>query len=407
MKRVIKGNDAVAHGVRLSRAQVVSAYPITPQTSIIEGIATMVAEGDLDATFVKVESEHSAMAACVAAESAGARAFTATSAHGLALMHEMIHWAAGARLPIVMANVNRAMGPGWSIWTDQTDSLSQRDTGWMQLYCESSQEVVDSVIQAYKVSERVLLPTMVVLDAFFLSHTYEDVEIPEQDMVDAFLPPLDLPHRMDLEHPAALGSLVAPDRYMEFRRKIDLAHRDALEVWGEVGMEWGELTGRYYGLMEGYRMDGAELVLVAAGTTASTARGVVDAMRERGVPAGLLRLRVFRPFPADAIRRMLAGRDTVVVLDRNCSFGHHGIFHQEIKSALFELAHSEQPDVRGVIAGLGGRDITPEHIDAILTAAWEHKLHQPVTWWDTLPEGDPNEAEEARDAATAGSGGNR
>jgi len=299
------------------------------------------------------------------------------------------------------------MGPGWSIWTDQTDSLSQRDTGWMQLYCESAQEVVDSVIQAYKVSEQVLLPTMVVLDAFFLSHTYEDAEIPEQDMVDAFLPPLDLPHRMDLAHPAALGSLVAPDRYMEFRRKIDLAHRDALEAWGKVGMDWGEITGRYYGLMEGYRMDGAELVLVSAGTTASTARGVVDDLRERGVPAGLLRLRVFRPFPADAIRRMLAGRDTVVVLDRNCSFGHHGIFHQEIKSALFELPHSEQPDVRGVIAGLGGRDVTPEHIEAMLTAAWEHKLEQPVTWWDTLPEGEPAGAGEARDPAAAGSGGNR
>jgi len=400
MKKVIKGNDAVAHGVRLSRAQVIAAYPITPQTSIIEGLASMVADGELDARFVKVESEHSALAACIAAEQAGARTFTATSAHGLALMHELIHWAAGARLPIVLANVNRALAaPGWSIWTDQNDSLSQRDTGWMQVYCESSQEVVDSVIQAYGVSERVLVPTMVVLDAFFLSHTYEDVEIPDQAVVDDFLPPLDLSHRMDLARPAAFGNLVFPERYMEFRKKLDLAHADALEVWGEVGMKWGDRTGRYYGLMEGYRLDGAELVLVTAATVASTARTVIDDLRERGVPAGLLRLRVFRPFPADAIRDMLAGRDTVVIMDRNCSYGHHGIFHQEIKSALFELDHAEQPELRGVIAGLGGRDVTPEDIDEILMRAWENKLDEPVTWWDVLPEADDAETVAADAAA--------
>jgi len=386
---VLKGNGAVAHGVRLARAQVISAYPITPQTSIIEGLASMVAEGKLDAKFIKVESEHSALAGCIAAASAGARVFTATSAQGLALMHELIHWAAGARLPVVLANVNRAMAPGWSIWTDQTDSLSQRDTGWMQVYCQSSQEVVDSVIQAYRVSEEVLLPTMVVLDAFFLSHTFEDVEVPEQEMVDAFLPPFELPHKMDLEHPAALGNLVFPDRYMEFRRKMDLAHRAALEAWERVGREWGELTGRPYGLVEEYRMDGAELVFVSAATTASTARVVVDALRERGVPAGLLRLRVFRPFPVQAVRNALAGPKKVVVLDRNCSFGHHGIFHQEIKSALYELPAADHPQVFGVIAGLGGRDVTPEDLEAMLTGVWEGRITEPVTWWKVLPAEDP------------------
>ncbi len=359
----------------------------------------MVSRGELDARFVKVESEHSALAACISAESAGARAFTATSAHGLALMHELLHWAAGARLPIVLANVNRAMAPGWNIWTDQNDSLSQRDTGWIQLYCESTQEVLDSVIQAYRVSEQVLLPTMVVLDAFFLSHTYEDVEIPDQSVVDDYLPPLELPHRLDLARPAAIGNLLGPEQYMDFRRNMDLAHTDALEVWGEAGMEWGDRTGRYYGLMEGYRLDGAELVLVAAATVASTARTVIDALRDRGVPAGLLRLRVFRPFPADAIRRMLGGRDTVVIMDRNCSYGHHGVFHQEIKSALFELDHAEQPTVRGVIAGLGGRDVKPEDIDEILTRAWENKLEEPVTWWDVLPRTADTETV-AADAAT-------
>lgn len=389
MRKVVKGNGAVAHGVRLSRAEVISAYPITPQTSIIEQLASMVAEGDLDARFIKVESEHSALAGCIGAASAGSRVFTATSAQGLALMHELIHWAAGARLPIVLANVNRAMAPGWSIWTDQNDSLSQRDTGWMQVYCQSSQEVVDSVIQAYKVSERVLLPTIVVLDAFFLSHTYEDAEIPEQDMVDRFLPKLELPHRMDLEHPAALGNLVFPDRYMEFRKKMDLAHEHALSVWDEVGREWGELTGRPYGLVEEYRTDGAELILVVAATAASTARVVIDELRERGIPAGLVRLRVFRPFPAELLRGILGGRRKVVVLDRNCSFGHHGIFHQEIKSALYELPSEVQPELRGIIAGLGGRDITPEDIDDMLTRAWDGRLDSSVTWWDVLPSEDP------------------
>jgi len=393
----MKGNSAVAEGVRLARVQVVSAFPITPQTTIIEDIAEKVANGQLPARFLKVESEHSAMAACVAASAGGARVFTATSSHGLALMHEMIHWAAGARLPIVLANVNRAMGPSWNIWTDQSDSLSQRDTGWMQVYCASAQEVVDTVVQAYRVSERVYLPTMVVLDAFFLSHTYEDAEVPDPAVVDEFLPPLDLPHRLSLEHPFALGSLVAPDRYMEFRRKIDVAHAEALDAWTEAGREWGERTGRYYDLVEPYRLDGAELVFVTAATPASTARLVIDALREQGVPAGLVRLRVFRPFPAERVRQALVGRRCVVVMDRNCSYGHHGIFHQEIKSALYDLAAEERPGVRGIIAGLGGRDITVDDIQEMLTTAWEGRLRDPVTWWDVLP----IEAPAAAGAATA------
>ncbi len=392
MRMVIKGNGAVAHGVRLARAQVISAYPITPQTSIIEELADMVSEGRLDAKFIKVESEHSALAGCISASSAGARVFTATSAQGLALMHELIHWAAGARLPIVLANVNRAMAPGWSIWTDQNDSLSQRDTGWMQVYCQSSQEVVDSVIQAYKVSEQVFLPTMVILDAFFLSHTYEDVEVPEQSMVDGFLPPLDLPQKMDLERPAALGNLVFPDRYMEFRRKMDLAHDVALGLWEKVGAEWGELTGRPYGLVEEYRMEGAELVFVTAATAASTARIVIDALREEGVPAGLLRLRVFRPFPSELLRGILAGRKKVVVLDRNCSFGHHGIFLQEIKSALYNLPDAERPPLYGFIAGLGGRDIRPDDIEGMMRGVWEGRITDPVTWWNVLSAKDPARA---------------
>jgi pyruvate/2-oxoacid:ferredoxin oxidoreductase alpha subunit len=389
MRKVLKGNEAVAHGVRLARARVVSAYPITPQTSIIETLAAMVAAGDLDARFVKVESEHSALAACIAAETAGVRTFTATSAQGLALMHELLHWASGARLPIVLADVNRAMAPGWSIWTDQTDSLSQRDTGWMQVYCASAQEVLDSVIQAYRVAEQTLLPAMVVLDAFFLSHTAEEVDLPEQALVDAYLPELDLPHRLEPGKPAALGNLVFPDRYMEFRRKIQVAHEEALAAWIDADAAWHAATGRGYGLVEPYRLDDAEIVLVAAATMASTARIAVDALRRNGVAAGLLRLRLVRPVPTDAIRRALAGRRRVVVVDRNCSLGCHGIFHQEIKSALFDLPATQRPAVHGIVAGLGGRDIRPDDLEEMMTLAAGDRLENESTWWDVLPDRPP------------------
>jgi pyruvate/2-oxoacid:ferredoxin oxidoreductase alpha subunit len=386
MRTVLKGNGAVAQAVKMARTQVMCAYPITPQTSIVEELAEMVASGQLDSRFIKVESEHSSMAGCIAAASTGVRTFTASSSHGLALMHEMLHWAAGARLPIVMVNVNRGLGPGWSLWADQSDSLAQRDTGWMQVYCQSCQEVFDTVIQAFEVSQRVLLPSMVMLDGFFLSHTYEDVDLPEPGLVDSFLSPLNLPHKIDLQKPAALGSMVSADRYMEFRKKIDLAHHEALDVWTAVDSEWKALTGRSYGLVEEYRMEGAELVLVATATPASTAHAVVDSLRRQGIPAGLLRLRVFRPFPADALRHALKNRKKVVVLDRSCSYGHHGAFHQEVKSALYELPAAEQPEVRGVIAGLGGRDITAEDLEEMLLLAWQDKLAESVTWWNTLPE---------------------
>jgi pyruvate/2-oxoacid:ferredoxin oxidoreductase alpha subunit len=386
MRTVLKGNGAVAQAVKMARTQVMCAYPITPQTSIVEELAEMVASGQLDSRFIKVESEHSSMAGCIAAASTGVRTFTASSSHGLALMHEMLHWAAGARLPIVMVNVNRGLGPGWSLWADQSDSLAQRDTGWMQVYCQSCQEVFDTVIQAFEVSQRVLLPSMVMLDGFFLSHTYEDVDLPEPGLVDSFLSPLNLPHKIDLQKPAALGSMVSADRYMEFRKKIDLAHHEALDVWTAVDSEWKALTGRSYGLVEEYRMEGAELVLVATATPASTAHAVVDSLHRQGIPAGLLRLRVFRPFPADALRHALKNRKKVVVLDRSCSYGHHGAFHQEVKSALYELPAAEHPEVKGVIAGLGGRDITAEGLEEMLLLAWRDKLAESVTWWNTLPE---------------------
>jgi len=382
VEKVVTGNYAVSWGTRLSRVQVIAAYPITPQTSIIELLANFCAGGELDARFIKVESEHSAMAACIGASAAGARAFTATSGQGLLLMHELLHWAAGARLPIVMGTVNRAVGPAWSVWTEQNDTLSQRDTGWLQYYCEANQEVLDTVIQAYKVAERVLLPVMVILDAFVLSHTSEAVDIPDQDKVDSFLPPYRPELKLDINAPRAFGAMMTPEHYMEMRYKMQKAMEEAVSVVQQVDEEFGEVFGRRYGLVEPYRLEGAEVAVVTSGTITSTSREVIDELREQGVKVGLLKVRLFRPFPATAVRQALAGVPKVAVIDRNISFGHGGIFAQEVKSALYNpsttlrrgsgqgsghrVDGAHRPPIFGFIAGLGGRDVTPEPIKEVI-----------------------------------------
>ena len=395
MKKVIMGNHAVSYGARLSRVQVISAYPITPQTQIVEELSEICARGDLEAKFIKVESEHSAMAACIGASAGGARAFTATSSQGLALMHELLHWAAGARLPIVMAEVNRALGPPWSIWTEQTDSLAQRDTGWLQFYCESNQEVLDTTIQAFKIAEQLALPAMVVLDAFFLSHTYEPVDIPEQAEIDAFLPPYQPKVKMDIKDPHAFGALVTPDNYYEFRYAIQRDFERAPEVIDAVGKEFGERFGRYYGLVEAYRMEDAELVLVTASTITSTARAVINERRARGEKVGLLKIRTFRPFPFRQVRQLLSGVLKAAVIDRNISFGHHGIFFAELKSALYGV--KDAPTLFGYIAGLGGRDITPATIHEIIDHAKAHAHPTEDIYWIGLKHKKHIEQDEAVD----------
>ena len=377
-RKVITGNYAVSYGAALARAQVIAAYPITPQTQIVELLADFCAEGALQAKFIKVESEHSAMASCIGASATGARAFTATSAHGLALMHEMLHWAAGARLPIVMAEVNRAMGAPWSIWTDQNDSLAQRDTGWIQYYCESNQETLDTVIQAYRVAEQVLLPAMLVLDAFFLSHTSEPVEIPQQALVDEYLPPYRPEYKLDIEDPRAFGGITMPGEYMELRYKIQEAMEEALQVAHAADLEFQERFGRGYGLVEPYMLDGAELALVTSGTVTSTARLVVQELRAQGVPVGGLKIRLFRPFPAAEVRHHLSKVKKIAVIDRNISFGHGGIFAQEVKSALYNAGG---PPLFSFIAGLGGRDITPEVIREIVERALAHDRPEEELIW--------------------------
>ncbi|MEO0277267.1 MAG: pyruvate ferredoxin oxidoreductase, partial [candidate division WOR-3 bacterium] len=333
--------------------------------------------GELNARFVNVESEHSALAVCISASIAGARAFTATSAQGLALMHELLHWASSARTPIVMGVINRAMATPWSIWTEQTDSLSQRDTGWMQIYCESNQEVLDSVILSYKVGERVFLPTMIVLEAFVLSHTSEPVEIPDQKIVDDFLPPYKNPLALNTSNPRAIGAVTSPDFYMEFRYKIQKAMEEAIDIIKEEGKKFEEKFGRYWGLVESFFAEDSEIVIVCAGAYSSTVKYAVKKMRENGKNIGVLRIRVFRPFPYDEIRKYLVGKK-VIVLDRNISFGAGGIFFQEIKSALFG---QKKTKCAGYILGLGGRDITPSTIEEIVSDFLKRKKFEEINFW--------------------------
>jgi pyruvate/2-oxoacid:ferredoxin oxidoreductase alpha subunit len=363
VKQVIKGNHAVSQGVRLSRVQVISAYPITPQTTIVEMLSEMCANGELDARFIKVESEHSAMAAVIGASSAGVRSFTATSSHGLLLMHEVLHWAAGARLPIVLTNVNRAVGPGWNIWADQTDSLAQRDTGWIQLYGESNQEVLDGIIMAFKLAETVALPVLLTYDAFFLSHTSEIVDVPDSARVDDFLPAYRPVRKIDVQNPLMFGGMIGPEYYYEQRYVMHRDARSALEVYRQIGSEFAASFGRTYDLVETYRSEDAELIIVTAGTITSVTRIVVDKLRTQGCRVGLMKIRMFRPVPDEQWRRVLAPAEKVLVIDRNLTAGLGGVMANEVRSALYGL--TERPRVYGAVAGLGGRDVTPEDVEAM------------------------------------------
>ncbi|MBW7934589.1 MAG: pyruvate ferredoxin oxidoreductase, partial [Gemmatimonadaceae bacterium] len=353
MKKVMVGNHAVAWGVRLARVEVISAYPITPQTQVVEKLSEMCADGTLPARFIKVESEHSAMAAVIGASAAGVRAFTASSSHGLLYMHEMLHWAGGARLPIVMVDVNRAVGAPWNIWTDQNDSLSQRDTGWVQLYCETNQEVVDTTIMAFKLAESLDVPVMLTLDGFYLSHTAEPVDVPDQELVDRFLPKREAHFKLDTENPHAFGALVKPDAYMEMRWLQQEAMQKVPATLAIIEADWLRMFGRSYGAIETYKAKGADLLLITSGTVTSTARAVVDARRAAGEKIGLLKVKMFRPFPTELLREALRGVRRVAVLDRNVSPGHGGIFAEELRSALYDLPDAERPDVYGYVLGLG------------------------------------------------------
>jgi pyruvate/2-oxoacid:ferredoxin oxidoreductase alpha subunit len=379
MKKVVEGSHAVSEAARLAKVEVIAAYPITPQTHIVEALSEYCSTGTLNARFINVESEHSAMAAVIGASSGGARTFTASSSHGLAYMHEMLHWASAARLPIVMAEVNRALGPGWNIWTDQTDSLAQRDTGWIQFYCEDGQEVLDTTLLAFRLAETVNLPVMVVLDAFFLSHTFEPVDIPDQRQVDRFLPSPAPRLRLDTASPNTFNQLVTPAAYMEMRYNTQLAMEEAARRYDQIEKEFKSIFGRSYGPVEAIFCEDAEIIIVTTGTVTSTCRQVLTELRAQGQKVGLFKLKMFRPFPAEIIRRKLGCAAKIAVIDRNFSFGAGGIFAQEIRAALCNL--ESPPRVFGFIAGLGGRDITPETLSQIYTETANNSVPASESIW--------------------------
>ncbi len=377
--RLLDGNQAAAEGAKLSRIQVIAAYPITPQTPLTEALSEFVERGDLKAEYVAVESEHSAMAVCTSASLVGARTFTATSAHGLAYMHEMLHWAAGARLPVVLACVNRAIGAPWNILNDQQDSISQRDTGWIQIYARNNQEILDTIIQAYKIAETVYVPVMVCFDGYVLSHTEMPVEIPSQDEVDKFLPSYKPHTTLDPANPKNYNLVTLADPrvnaegvlchgYMELRYLLQETLQNSAETIIQVGQEFGKLFGRNYAnVFWEDDVDDADTVIVAMGSLAMEAKMAAEMLREEGHKVGLLGLRVFRPFPKAALAKALEKARLIVVFDKNISYGSEGATCSEIKSALY--GSKTNAAIRNFIVGLGGRDVKARELaDAVRKA---------------------------------------
>ena len=374
--KVITANRAIAEAVKLAKPNVVPVYPITPQTTISEYLATFVANGDLAAEYIRVESEHSAISAAVGASGAGVRVFTATSSQGLALMHEILFAAAGLRVPIVMGNANRALSAPLSIWNDQQDSISQRDTGWIQLFAEDAQEALDLVLQAYKISENenVLLPCMVCVDGYYLTHTVEPVDIPTQEEVDDFLPPYQPTHSyLDPKDPMSIGTFTDPNYYMEARHDMEVAMEGAKEVIKTVNKEFAEKFGRKYDLVENYMCDDSEIIIVAMGSICGTIKAVIDNMRKEGHKVGLLRVIAFRPLPTEDIYNAVKNAERIAVLDKNISFGIGGVLFNEIKAKM-------NVDARGFILGLGGRDVSNEDIRNIIEITKNSTEINEINW---------------------------
>lgn len=383
MKTLLTGNEAAAYAVKYARPKVVAAYPITPQTTIVETIAKFYANREWDFKFITVESEMSAIAAIFGASLTGVRVFTGTASQGLLFMHEMLTAVSGYRLPIVMSVTNRALMPGWNIWADHHDSMAERDTGWMQIYAETNQEVFDSILQAYRIAEDhdVLLPVMIMEDAFMLSHTVEGVELPEQKDVDEFLPEYDPVIKVDPSEPFNYGPLATPDLYVAFRYKMAKAMENAKNVFKKANEEFKTIFNREHGiLLDKFYADDADILLIAAGTLASTARVAIKKMRDKGKNVGLARLRVFRPFPTEEIRELTKNVDVVAVLDRSFTFGAEGGMCTEIKGAMYRHSNAI---VKNYIIGIGGKDVTPYDIIDVIDDAYRVKkegLDQDVMW---------------------------
>jgi len=370
MRQQLEGSRAVAEAVGLCRPQVIAAYPITPQTHIIEHLAQMVADGDLTAEYINVESEFAAASLVLGAVAGGTRSFTASASQGLLLMTEVLYNIAGMRLPVVMVCANRAISSPINIFSDHQDSMAQRDSGWVQLYVESNQEAVDTLIQAYCIAEGCELPVMVCMDGFFLTHTFEPVDLPTQTAVDQFLPAFHFARTLDPKHPMTLGGGSEPENYLEFRASQHIALLQAQEVIKTTDANYAKHFGRSYGgLIDAYRIDGADTVLLGLGSMMGVVKDVVDTLREQGQAVGALRLRCFRPFPALDLVQQLVAVKRVVVLEKAFSAGGSGIVAIELRAAFYDAGLAIP--VAGFIAGLGGRDVTPAVVEAALHRAME------------------------------------
>ncbi|HUO41473.1 MAG TPA: pyruvate ferredoxin oxidoreductase [Methylomirabilota bacterium] len=368
----MSGSEAVAKSVIQSNVDFVSAYPITPQTIIVERISDLVGEGDTKTTFVNVESEHSAISACVGASLAGARSFTATSSQGLALMHEVLYLTSGLRVPLVMAVANRALSAPINIHGDHSDMMGSRDSGWIQYYVENAQEAYDWVMQAFKIAEddRVMLPFTVNMDGYVITHSVEPVTLIDQATVDKFVPPRVAKTRLDVNSPMTFGTLTLPDYYTEFKRQQEEAMRNVPAVFDEVTSEFAQLIGRGYKQLVPFELDGAKVIVVSLGSASGTIRYVARGLRSKGLPVGALRIGLFRPFPSEQFAKLVANADVVVVLERAMSLGSKcGPLASEVVNSLYD--RPSQPRILDVIAGLGGRDLAPEAIEKLFKTGLE------------------------------------
>lgn len=384
MKRtMLDGNGAATEAMRLARIKVVSAYPITPQSPVAEKLASYVAEGKLDAKYIRVESEHTALSCAIGAQLTGVRAGTATSSVGLALMHEVLGVASGCRVPIVMPVINRALVSPWSLWCDHQDAMAERDTGWMQFYVENAQEVLDICLIAYRVAEddRVMLPAMVCLDGFFLSHMTDAVYVPNQEAVDNFLPPYQAKNLvLDPENPMFINDLTAPAEFTEMRYQQEIGQKNALAVIPEVMEKFKKHFDRECFMVEPYGIEDAEAVVIGMGSMTGTIKHTVNQLRSKGLKVGMLKIVSFRPFPVELLRSYLQGISRVGVIDRIAPLGAEcGPLCSEIKAAL--INSGRQPEIQGFTAGLGGRDIPPETVEKAFKILLEGKELSSKTQW--------------------------
>lgn len=380
MKRAISGHLAVATAARLCKVDVVAAYPITPQSEIVHYLARFKANGEMECEYISVESEHSALSALIGASAVGARTFTASAGPGVALFHELLWCASGMRCPIVIPITNRSYSAPISIWSDHEDAIAQRDSGCVQLFCESNQEAFDTTIQAFKIAEdkRVLLPVLVNLDGFILSHIIEPVELLSQEDIDGFLPPFNPEYTLDPDRPMTFGPIAPPYVYMELKYQQEEAMRNALDVFKEVDKGYGERFGRRYGVFEEYRTEDAEVVLMTIGSITTTARNVVNQMRDKGEKVGLIKLKLYRPFPKEEIKRVLVKFPIVGIVDKNIGFGLGGAVFYEVRSTLYGLDGA--PHVLGFIVGLGGRDVTEEHFEYMFKKLLKREIKEEIEW---------------------------